>query len=210
MFPFANMEIHFVLNGHDHVVPLSDIQTTAVIGILGLQGSGDGSALRFSVELRRRFRDGLLEDAQSDEPDGLEEISVMNLEDKIRSWRENGVVHIDTRFNPEVQDMLSIIMAANHVDCAVAAASAINEKNSRAIEETGWSVIAVHQWGHAEPNRVWNKLETPVFDISLSQEQVDFLISACRESIRCGGEGAEADGLALLLIFEMSRRGRHI
>ena len=145
MFPFANMEIRFVLNGHDHVVPLSDIQTTAVIGILGLQGSGDGSALRFSEELRRRFRDGLLEDAQSDEPDGLEEISVMNLEDKIRSWRENGVVHIDTRFNPEVQDMLSIIMAANHVDCAVAAASAINEKNCRAIEETGWSVIAVHQ-----------------------------------------------------------------
>ena len=172
MFPFANMEIRFVLNGHDHFVPLSDIQTTAVIGILGLQGSGDGSALRFSVELRRRFRDGLLEDAQSDEPDGLEEISVMNLEDKIKSWRENGVVHIDTRFNPEVQDMLSIIMAAK--------------------------------------NRVWNKLETPVFDISLSQEQVDFLISACRESIRCGGEGAEADGLALLLIFEMSRRGRHI
>lgn len=194
MFPFANMEIRFVLNGHDHVVPLSDIQTTAVIGILGLQGSGDG----------------LLEDAQSDEPDGLEEISVMNLEDKIRSWRENGVVHIDTRFNPEVQDMLSIIMAANHVDCAVAAASAINEKNCRAIEETGWSVIAVHQWGHAEPNRVWNKLGTPVFDIFLSQEQVGFLISACRESIRCGGEGAEADGLALLLIFEMSRRGRHI
>lgn len=210
MFPFANMEIRFVLNGHDHVVPLSDIQTTAVIGILGLQGRGDGSALRFSEELRRRFRDGLLEDAQSDEPDGLEEISVMNLEDKIRSWRENGVVHIDTRFNPEVQDMLSIIMAANHVDCAVAAASAINEKNCRAIEETGWSVIAVRQWGHAEPNRVWNKLETPVFDIFLSQEQVDFLISACRESIRCGGEGAEADGLALLLIFEMSRRGRHI
>lgn len=47
MFPFANMEIRFVLNGHDHVVPLSDIQTTAVIGILGLQGSGRRQRVAF-------------------------------------------------------------------------------------------------------------------------------------------------------------------
>lgn len=210
MFPFENMEIRFVLNGHTHIVPLSDVQAATVIGILGLQGSDDGSAVRFSAAAQRWFRNELAEDAQSDEPDALEEKIALDLELKIEHWRKTGIVRLDTRFNPEVQDMLGIIMAANHVSCEEAAVSAINNDNCRAIGKTGWSVIAVSQWGHAEPNRVWNKLEIPVFDISLSHEQVNLLISACRESIRCGGAGTEANGLALFLIFEMSRRGYHI
>lgn len=132
------------------------------------------------------------------------------LEQEIARWKRMGKVEIDARKRPAVQDMLGIIMNADKVDCPAAASSVVNKERYGDISETHWGVIALDLWGHGDPSREWNKLRAPVFEMPVTDEQVDLMAEVLRYNIEDTKRPLAVDALALFLVFEMRKRGYHI
>ena len=132
------------------------------------------------------------------------------LELQIAHWKQTGKIEIDARKHPAVQDMLGIMMNADKVTCPTAASSVVNKERYNNIAETQWGVIAVDLWGHGDPHREWNKLENPVFEMPVTEEQVDLMAEVLRYSIEDTKHPFAVDALALFLVFEMQHRGYHI
>lgn len=131
------------------------------------------------------------------------------LEQEIAQWKQAGKVKIDARKHAAVQDMLGIIMNADKVSCEAAATSVVNKERFDDISATGWGSIAVSLWGHADMDRKWYELKSPVFEMEVTAEQIELMADVLRYHIDDDAVHA-VDVLALFLVFEMQSRGYHI
>ncbi len=112
---------------------------------------------------------------------------------------------LDFSNHPEAQDMISIIMHDKGISIVEAIDFAINKKNYQSIIQTGWASIALSLWGHADPEREWESIETSCLEIELEESKCD-LINKVVKKERVDVETA----VSYFLIFTMDSMGYHI
>lgn len=105
----------------------------------------------------------------------------------------------------EAQDMISIIERDKNLSAEDAICFSINEKTYRSIVEAGWASIALSMWGHDEPEREWETMETPCLEIAFDEPKLD-LISKIMKKERIDAETA----ISYFLLFTVNSMGYHI
>lgn len=112
---------------------------------------------------------------------------------------------LDFSNHSEAQDMIKIIEKDKGLLSADAISFAINLENYHKIIEAGWASIALSLWGHDDPEREWNEMEAPCFEVSLNSESLDLLNKLVKKE-KIDIETA----VSYFLIFTMDSLGYHI
>jgi len=120
---------------------------------------------------------------------------------------ERGIISMKLDFSdyPEAQDMISIIQHEKGLSAIEAIKFAINDTMYRSIVEAGWASIALSLWGHDDPEREWEIIENPNFDIELDESKttlVDKIIKKEKVDLETA--------ISYFLIFTMDSMGYHI
>ena len=103
------------------------------------------------------------------------------------------------------QDMVSTIMKEKNLTAEKAVLSCITQKNCVTILATGWADMAVSLWGHDDPEREFQKLENPKFEIKLSKDKIELLeIVMQKERVPLG------KAVLYFMIFALESLGYHI
>lgn len=105
----------------------------------------------------------------------------------------------------EAQDMIRIIEHDKSLSTKEAVYFSVNEKIYHAIIEAGWASIALSMWGHDDPERKWETMETPFLEIEFSENMHD-LINKIIEREHVDIETA----ISYFLLFTMDSMGYHI
>jgi len=106
---------------------------------------------------------------------------------------------------PAAQDMVRIVMRDNSLSAEEALKFSVNQNIYNQIVEAGYASIALDLWGHADPEREWDKLDEPQMEIEFdefSQSLIDNI-----------AEKEEVDintAVAYFLLFTMDALGYHI
>ncbi len=103
------------------------------------------------------------------------------------------------------QDMICLIMKDKNLSLEQAIKFAICKTIFKLIDETGWAGIALDLWGHAEYDREWETLSSPIIEIELDDLQNN-LIKLIMAKSKVNKETA----LGYFLIFVMEELGYHI
>ena len=103
------------------------------------------------------------------------------------------------------QDMICTIMKEKNLTPAKAVLSSITQKNCVTILSTGWAGMAVSLWGHDNPDREWQTLESPVVELKLSKDK-ERLVAIVMEKEKI----SLPEALQYFMIFSLKALGYHI
>ena len=115
------------------------------------------------------------------------------------------MLKLNLKDNLAAQDMISIIMNEKGLSEVEAVKFAINKDISKKIISTGWAPIAFNLWGHDDPDRVWNTLNNPAFEIMFEGTEGQLIDSF----VKRGNVDIETT-ICYFLIFTMEELGYHI
>jgi len=107
--------------------------------------------------------------------------------------------------NFAAQDMIRIVMKEKNLSVKEAIEFSINREMHQKILKEGYASIALDLWGHDDPEREWNVLDEPIFELDLDKLKEN-LIKDISEK-----EDVEAEtAICYFLIFTMDFLGYHI
>ena len=140
-----------------------------------------------------------------DDQTKLETFKEIFLDEAKPKRKKAPIFKLDFRDDFNAQDMLSKIMKEKHLSPEKAVLSCITQKNCVTILATGWADIAVSMWGHDDPYRKFEELETPQFEIKLSKDKIR-LLEIVMEKERVPFDRA----VLYFMIFTLESLGYHI
>lgn len=112
---------------------------------------------------------------------------------------------LDFSNHPAAQDMISIIEHDKEMSATEAIKFAINDTIYHSILEAGWASIALSLWGHDDPEREWEVIENPCFDVELDESKINLVSKVIKK------EGVDLEtAVSYFLIFTMDSMGYHI
>lgn len=115
------------------------------------------------------------------------------------------IFKLDFSEDLSAQDMLSTIMKEKNLTAEKAVLSCITQKNCVTILATGWADMAVSLWGHADPDKEYEELAKPRFEIKPSVDKIRLL------EIVMEKERVPLDTAVLyFMIFTLESLGYHI
>lgn len=103
------------------------------------------------------------------------------------------------------QDMIKLIEKDKGLSATEAIKFSINSEMYKQIIESGWTGIALDLWGHDNPEREWEVMETSCVEIDLDEERLK-LVNDIMKKEKKDIETA----VAYFLIFTMDSLGYHI
>lgn len=114
-------------------------------------------------------------------------------------------IFIDFTNDINAQDMLAKIMKEKNLNAEKAILSSITQKIFVRIIEVDWGSVALSLWGHANPNREWEKLDDPIVKFKLSKDK-ERLISLIMEKEDISFETA----ILFFMLFTLESLGYHV
>ncbi|HCR83518.1 MAG TPA: hypothetical protein DIW07_08905 [Lachnospiraceae bacterium] len=115
------------------------------------------------------------------------------------------MIKIDLSKHSGAQDMVAIIMRDKNLSAEDALKYAINKTMYQNIIKAGYASIALGLWGHADPEREWDVLESPIMQVEFD-ESTQNLINDIMEKEDVDFETA----ISYFLLFTMEALGYHI
>ena len=114
-------------------------------------------------------------------------------------------MQLDFSNHDAAQDMITIIEKDKGLSPIEAINFCIDQDMYDRILETGWASIALNLWGHGDPEREWNKMETPYLDIKIDESKKKLIHNiALKEKVDI------ETAVSYFLIFTMDKMGYHI
>ncbi len=103
------------------------------------------------------------------------------------------------------QDMIRIVMRDKGLSASGAINFSVNQDMYHKIIKEGYASIAYNLWGHDDPERKWDKLENPAFEVDLGKEKEKLVIDISKK------ENVDMEtAVGYFLIFTMDFLGYHI
>jgi len=115
------------------------------------------------------------------------------------------MIILDLKNNLAAQDMIRIVMREKNLSPKEAIEFSINREIHQKILKEGYASIALDLWGHDDPEREWNVLDDPIFELNLDKLQ-ERLIEDIAEKEDVDTETT----VCYFLIFTMDFLGYHI
>lgn len=107
--------------------------------------------------------------------------------------------------NPAAQDMITIIQKDKCLSAPDAIKFSINKDIYSKILSTGWASIALGLWGHDDPEREWNRMDNPYFEVEIEESKQKLVYDIARKE-----EVDIETAICYFLIFTMDALGYHI
>ena len=115
------------------------------------------------------------------------------------------MIQLNLTDNSAAQDMVRIVMKEKNLSAKEAIEFSINREMHQKILKEGYASIALDLWGHDDPEREWDVLDNPIFELELDKLKEN-LIEDISEKEDVGAETA----VCYFLIFTMDFLGYHI
>lgn len=115
------------------------------------------------------------------------------------------MIVLNFKDNLAAQDMIRIIMREKGVSAKEAIEFSANREMHQKILKEGYASIALGLWGHDDPEREWDVLDEPVFELELDKLR-ERLVEDIAEKENVDVETA----ICYFLIFTMDFLGYHI
>lgn len=114
-------------------------------------------------------------------------------------------MELNFKKNYAAQDMVTIIQKDKNLSAQDAIKFSINQDMYNQILSTGWASIALGLWGHDDPEREWNKMDTPDLEVEIDDSQQKLLSDIARK------EKVDIEtAVSYFLLFTMDALGYHI
>lgn len=115
------------------------------------------------------------------------------------------MIKIDLSKHSCAQDIVTIIMRDKNLSAEDALKYAINKTIYKNIIKAGYASIALDLWGHSDPEREWDVLESPIIQVEFDKLTQN-LINDIMEKEDVDFETA----ISYFLLFTMEALGYHI
>ena len=135
----------------------------------------------------------------------LESFKKEFLGDDVSQLAKEHVIKLDLSSDERAQDMVCTIMRDKKLSPDKAILSCISDKNCLDAISTGWSDIAVHSWGHFDPDYQFAKLPNPQLQLKFDKKIVQMIGLVMKVE-----KVSFKDALLSFMIFELEALGYHI